>query len=211
MLKKNISSLTARKLRLILMGTIVLLILIGAGAFWLLYGKLVAYSDTVKRASAEASLSNENLAALRRLETKLKANERAIERTKNIVADSQAYQYQDQIMNDLNTYAKKAGISITSFTFSEGAAAGAAAATPAASGTAGAAPQPAAAPVAGGLKSTTVSVALSGGASYQSIMRLIHSIERNLTKMQLSGVTLNKEAGSDQVKVDTLTVEVYVR
>src|SRR3989344_4531964 len=85
-------------------------------------------------------------------------------------------------------------------------------------GTAGTAtattPAPAANPTgsaASGIKSTTASITLAGENKYENIMNFIHYIENNLTKMQLSGVSLSKGKEGNNITVSALTIEVYLK
>ena len=42
-------------------------------------------------------------------------------------------------------------------------------------------------------------------------MNFIHYIENNLTKMQLSGVSLSKGKEGNNITVSALTIEVYLK
>ena len=44
-----------------------------------------------------------------------------------------------------------------------------------------------------------------------SMLRFVKSIEQNLTKMQISKIGLSKDANSNNVTSDVLTIEVYIR
>ena len=106
-------------------------------------------------------------------------------------------------------YAQKAGITISGYTF--GAAAGAVTAptpAPAAADGSGAAipATPAAAP-----KSITASINVKSPTSYAKLMSFVHLVEQNLTKMQLSGISMTKEETAGQVTVSALNLEVYIR
>lgn len=211
MLKKSTSSLTAQKLRLLLLGSIALLILAAAGIFVYSRGIIAQYAADVEKVNATAELSSRNLSALSTLKTTLAEDKEAVERTRNLVAESQSYAYQDQIIKDLTTFANKSGVAIAGFQFNEAAAAaGGAAATPAptaaAPGVAGAGPTQIT-----GLKTVSVSVNLQSPMKYKDIMDFVHMIEQNLTKMQLTGITMSRDSDSSDVTVSALTVEVYTR
>lgn len=203
MIEKGIHSLTATRLRLILSASIVaILVIIGIG-FYFMQAYLYTFAVQVSHANEDASTSGSDLSTYEKLQQELTSNQPAIQRVANIVAASKSYEYQDQIIADLNTYAKRAGVSITSFTFDAGSStAGAPAATnPAA---------PATTTIAG-LKSTGVSVSLSTPTKYVDLMKFIHSIEQNLTKMQLASLSITKGSTSDEVTISTLQLEVYIK
>lgn len=214
MLKKSTSSLTAQKLRLLLIASIFLILLLTVGIFVYARSVLAAYSADVQKVSETAASSSKNLSALNTLKTKLADNKEAVERAKNLVAESQSYAYQDQIIKDLNTFASKSGVTISGFQFNSEAAGAAPAAAPNTTTTATPAPTTAdgatAAP-AGGLKTVSASINLKSPVNYKNIMNFVHMIEQNLTKMQLTGIALNKDSASNNVSVNSLTVEVYVR
>ncbi len=209
----NKNSITPKRLRFILATSIALVIALSAGGFLLIRNTLVTYAQEVSAATKAASISASDVTALEKLEVEMNENTVGINRAKNIVADSQHYQYQNQIINDLNTYAKNVGLSIASYSFlTDNAAAGVASPAPAPNqgATAQATPLPA------GLKTTGVSVTLEAPASYTAVMSFIHLIERNLTKMQLSGISLTAdraEASTSQgtLSVAPLNIEVYIK
>lgn len=211
MLKKTTGNLNAQKLRILLIVSILLLIVIMSAVFILARSVLVGYAADVQQISDAAASSSKNLSALNNLKAKLEKDHSAVERAKNLVAESQSYAYQDQIIRDINTYASKSGIAIAGYQFnseigasSSGAAGSTPAPTPVAPGT-----NPT--PTVSGLKTVSVSINLKTPINYTNIMHFIHLIEQNLTKMQLSGVSLSKDTQPNGVTVSALTIEVYVR
>lgn len=211
-MKKATSSLTPKRLRLILSISIVLLIAASAGAFILFRGELIAFAQKVHSDTLAADVSSKDVAALERLGKELDESTVSINRAKSIVADSQQYQYQNQIVNDLNGFARTAGLAIANYSFlSDNAGA------PGATGTTPADPNAAtAAPAVAGLKTTGVSIALRTPANYKAVMRFVNLIEQNLTKMQLTGISLSASSGQsgvspNDVVVTPLTIEVYIK
>lgn len=204
MLKKQVSGMTAQKLRLLLLVGIALLIVLSGAGFWFAHKQLISFAEQVRETTAVANASTQDLANLQALKTKLAEDADTVERTKNIVADSQSYAYQDQIIKDINTYASRAGVAITGYTFNSAATA---AGTPAPSAAATTANNPAVA----GLKSVSVSIAIKSPVKYGNMMNFVHAIEQNLTKMQLTGISITKDAQSDNVTANSLNVEVYTR
>ena len=210
MLKRSMQAMTATKLRAILLGSMALVIVLCAVGFWFFKNQLITYADQVKADSAAASVSSNDITRLQQLQNKLEVESVAVTRAKNIVADSKYYQYQNQIITDITAYAKSSGLRITNFTFTtdsvQGAKAGAAA-----SGAA-AAPPVAGDPTPAGIKSLTATIAIQSPANYQAVMKFIHSIEANLTKMQLTGISITKSTkNSGDVSVNPFSIEVYTR
>lgn len=194
--------LTATRLRSILTLSLFALSLLNAVALFFIYDKLHDTAIDVSHAVVDANASQTNIQTLKTLQKELADKQDVVKRAGNIVADSQSYQYQNQIINDLNGYAAKSGISITNIDF-------------AADTTAGTAPAPSAkspaAATPSGLKATTVSITLQNPVSYNNMLRFIHSIEQNLTKMQISKVGLAKGSSGTDVTSEALTIQVYIR
>jgi hypothetical protein len=157
------------------------------------------FAGKVSRATADSVASQDNIKNLQKIQQELLANRDVIERTTSIVADSQSYEYQDQIITDLNDYANRAGISVTNIDFTS---ANASATTPTTPSTATPAPT--------GVKSTSVSITLKNPVVYENLLRFIHSIEQNLTKMQISRIGLTKDT-TGNVSSEVLTIEVYIK
>jgi hypothetical protein len=200
--KRSLSPVT---LRLALFGTIALLVVIAGIVFWFLHGQLVDYANEVNSDATNAAASNQDAIKLQQLQKQLEDNQVAVTRAKNIVADSQYYQYQNQIISDISAYASVAGMKISSFTFNDagtGTAPAAAPTTPAG--------QPTATPAAS-LHTTSAMISFGGSVGYQNIMNFIRSLEQNLTKMQVGGVSLQFDRTTGQVSVGSLTIEVYTR
>lgn len=200
--EKGFNRLSASRLRMILSASLVVIsIIIGIG-FYFMQSYLYTFAVDVSHKTEDASTSANDIATWQRLKQQLESDEPTIQRTASIVADSKSYEYQDQIIKDLNTYASRSGVSINSFTFSSPNAPGA---------TAGAAAGSSAVPTIAGLKSTTVSITLAAPTKYKDLMEFVHSIEQNLTKMQLGNIVLSKGRAADEVSINTLDIEVYIK
>ncbi len=205
MLKGQFNGLTAARLRVVLSFTIVLLIGVSIASFWFFRSQLELYANQVQAANAAASVSSNDVSRLKQLQQDLDNDKVAVNRAKNIVAESKSYQYQDQILTDITAYAKASGVVLTSVTFNEQNTPG----TPTPTGPAGSVT---AQPAPAGLKSITTTIAIRSPVNYAAIMRFVHSIEVNLTKMQLTGVSFLRQGGTSQdVVINPLTIQVYTR
>lgn len=212
------TKMTPMRLRLVLFTAIFLLVAAAVGIFMFGYSRISAYAIDAQTTSAQAAKSNNSLQTLIKIKDELAKNADAVERADQLVAQSTSYVYQDQIINDLNKYAKEAGISITNITFAD------AKTTPVASTTAGTTPAASSAgtttttsqaAVPTSIKSMTATVTLNNPVDYNNMLTFIHLIEQSLFRMQVSQIGLSSSAdtGKDTNKVtsDTLTIEVYVR
>lgn len=192
--------ITPTQLRLLL-STSLVVVAIGAGViFALIGGTLRTVATDVSHVAIDADASQNNLQSLTTIQKQLEDKKEVVERASSIVADSQSYQYQDQIITDLGDYATRAGITITNIDFTQAAAGAPATATP-----------PTGMVVPSGVKSTSVSITLKSPVPYENLLRFIHSVEQNLTKMQISKVNISKDTAGNGVSSEALTIEVYIR
>jgi hypothetical protein len=203
-MKKN--ELIPTKLRMILSISLFLIAGIGAGLFYVANNELTSVAIDVSRAVSKANASSNNIQSLRTVQNELAKQKDAIARANNIAADSQSYNYQNQIISDLNTYAGRAGIGITNIDFSgAGGATSSTSPTQVAPGVAMTAPS--------GLRTATVSVTLKNPVNYTRLLSFFNMIEQSVPKLQISKVNLTKstDGGADSISSDVLTIEVYIR
>lgn len=200
--------------------------LIGVSAFivYSLFGILEEKAMQASHASIDSEVGTSNINHLKELEASLAKNQDIATRAAAIVAESKQYGYQDQIVNDINTYAQAAGVTILGFDFSE---TGGASTTPgaagsstgtASSGQAAATPTtpttdttkaPAAAP---GLKTVNASIQLDSPIPLTNFLIFLKYIEQNVTKMQITGVTITPEATNPNlISNPTINLTVYTR
>lgn len=192
--------LTPTSLRIILSVSMFVILAFAALLASVSYTGLKRVAIDVSHTSADAGASQDNLRLLKQIQDELEKDKDIVNRANSIVAESKSYQYQDQILADLNNYANRAGIAITNIDFSSTTTTTTTPSTP----TTPTAPPPA------GVKSTSVSVTLKNPIDYNALLRFVKSIEQNLTKMQISKIALAKDA-SGGVSTEALTIEVYVR
>ena len=196
-------ALTATTLRMYLSFSLFAITLVAGVALHFINEQLRTYAAEVSKVTAESNSSQNNVQALQKVQEELEKNKEVKERARNIVADNQSYQYQNQIITDLNDYAKKAGVTITNIDFSAGSTATPTTPTTPKSGTTAPA-------TPSGVKSTSASITLKNPVSYTRLLRFIKSIEDNLTKMQISRVGLARGA-DNQITSEALSIEVYIR
>jgi hypothetical protein len=198
-------TLTATKLRLLLIIGMILIVVSAIAGFYFAQQMLSKYASEISNLNANAEAGNDNIQTLRSLEDQL-ANEReAMTKARSIVAQSQQYLYQDQIVEDLSKIAGDSGVVITQFDFASttgtpGATSGSTTPPPASSTPS----------VTSGLKSETVNVTIKSPLQYTALMNFIKAIELNPLKMQIASISLTKDEGST-VTSQAFTIEVYVK
>lgn len=185
------------------------LILVGMGVVvYFGYTMLQGTAEEVSKVQTEAKAVDAKVQNLARLEKEMEKYKDSVAKAQQLVAETRQYQYQNQIINDLTTYASQSGVGIAGFTFASGSAgsksSSGSSSTSGASGSTGAS-------TGAGPKSMKVSVRLNEKTDYMALLRFMHLIEQNLTRMQIASVSMSKTEGAGQVNTQTLDVEVYVR
>lgn len=177
----------------ILGGSLLLgIILIGVG-FYFAEQQLASIATSVNHTKIDSELAEDELQRLKQLDTYLIENADEIDRAAKIVAESELYQYQNQVIDDLNSYAARHGIRIQSVDF------------PTDDKAASASPAP------NGLKKTAVTVTVAGGIPYSQFMEFVRSIEHNLTKIQVSKLSLGIDDDPNLLANSSIGLEVYLR
>lgn len=185
------------------------LILVGMGGIvYFGYTMLQGTAEEVSKIQTEAKAVDAKVQNLARLEKEMEKYKDSVAKARQLVAETQQYQYQNQIINDLTTYANQSGVGIAGFTFTSGSAG--AKSNSGSSGTSGT-NNSSGSNSAAGPKSMKVSVRLNEKTEYMALLRFMHLIEQNLTRMQIASVSMSKAEGVGQVSTQTLDVEVYVR
>jgi len=196
----NEHTITAARLRLILSITLFVIIAIGVGIFSLAKNQLKNVAIDVSHSVVDANASRDKLQSLQKIQQELATQQDVVLRASKVTANSQSYQYQNQIINDLNRYAKRAHITLTNIDFATD--------TPAQSATP-VKPGATATPAPVGVKPASISVTIKSPASYQNLLQFMRSLEQNLTKMQLLSISLSK--GDGGVSSDVLNIQIYVK
>jgi len=206
--KKERRPFSATAMRLILSLTLVAILAGMAAGFYLAYSSLQSKAESVAQAQSEAVSSDAKLQYLMSLRSQLDKYKSTAAKAEQIVAESQSYQYQNQIINDLTSYANRSGIRVSSFNFQE--VSPGASAQPSSSSSDASSESQASASTGSGPKSTRVSVQLGDDIQYQNLLHFLHLIEQNLTKMQISSLSLS--GGPDgAINTQALDLEVYIR
>ena len=183
--------------------SLLLLIILSAmvGLVIFAYSFLSKTSEEVGKMQTEAIAVDAKIQSLLASKSQLDRNSDTVKKAKNIVSESKLYQYQNQIIQDLNTYADRAGIPIKSFSFQNEPTTSTKTAT--------SSKQISTSPA--GVKSTFVSIQLGDHIDYTKFLHFLSLIEKNVTRMQLSGVSISRGANNHEISIQSLEVKVYTR
>ena len=210
--KTSMSKMTATRLRIILLSSVLILIIASAGLIVLGRQVITSYGTEVASAVSVSSSDEKTLRDLEVVSKSLEQQKPVVEKSKRIIADkTKTYAYQNQIIQDITRYAAMANIQIAGFAFSDGG--GAAAGT-------GAAPAPAAAtPATGGaaaiaapagLNPVNVTVTFAGATSYKTLYKFLQLLEGNLLRMEVDGLNLARPGGTEASSgIASLTIRIY--
>lgn len=189
----------ARTFRFILAAGLFLILAAGVGGFYFAQKILHDYAEETRALNSQAAASDENIASLEKIKSYLEKNTDRREKVAQVVAESKQYRYQDDVINDLTSYAHESGVVIESFRFSSGQA------TPGTTAPVTVAPS--------GITPTTITITMGNPISYDEMLRFIRRIEQNVTKMQIANMAFTRsyENGKSNVSVSSLSIEVYLR
>lgn len=152
-----------------------------------------------------------------------------VTKTNSIVADASQYKYQDQVINDIESYANQSKVNVTDYKFNEAGGSTTGATGSGASSGAGATSSQAPAAATGtpttpgasststpqlpsDLTATTVTLAFNYGKSvpYSSIMLFIKKIEKNVTRMQITNLSMTPDPQSRGKVNVTMTISLFI-
>lgn len=175
----------------VLIATIALT-LVGAGfGCWQLELMLRAEQQATDHARIDAAISTEQIQRANELQAYLESNTTDIEKAASVVADTKTYQYQNQILEDVNRFADIAGVTVLGFDFPT---------------------QKTIAPAAGAVKTIQASVTLQNPVPYENYLRFLKLIEQNLTKMQITDISITPDTKiQGQINNPTIGLQVYIR
>lgn len=206
-------------MRLILIGAVVLTFLAQGGLVFLGQSTIDSYGSDVSEAVQLSSANSKTLQDLELVSNTLEKHKDIVEKSSKLtVNNDDVYAYQNQIITEITTYANKAGLATTGFTFAadaDPAAAGGAApaaTTAPATGTATAAP---AAPT--GVTPVEVTVTFAPGATYDQLYHLLQLFEHSLLRLEVGTLSLsrpsssaeNPESQANGIGLSTLNIKVY--
>lgn len=164
-------------------------------------------SVAADHAKISAEISSDDLTTVKEGAAYIKSIPETVKRSEAITAQSALYRYQNQIVTDINNYARQAGISVSSYTFPPETTA---ATPPTPTTTAPAAGKPATT-VPTGIKSSAVTITFGSKVGYSQFLHFLKLVENNITRMQITDVTLTPDADPSQLASPSLSLKVYTR
>ena len=211
--------LTAVSLQRLFFAGIFILVVVSVFGFTALGKVLQNRALEVNHSQTDADIGSSNVKQLEQLNQDLESHKDVVQRAKQIVAESRSYQYQDQIVQDINSFASRAGITVLGYNFSGGSDttnSNQGSSTPPPNtdtlGSASAVPQESKANIPAGVKTVTANITLKNPVPYSNFLQFLKLIEQNVTKMQITGISLSPDSGNpSQISNPTIGLIVYTR
>lgn len=170
-----------------------LILLFGAVAYgaWFLQQMLAEQVVVKDHAQTDAELSASEVERLKLLQVELEKQSEIVDQASQIAATADNYQYQDQVIKDIEAYADRNGVPIAGFDFSQS--------TPNA-------------PAPKGTVLTPFTVNIKGPVEFAKFMQFLRDIENNLTKIQVISLGLSPDDNNNNLISDTsLGLTVYLK
>ena len=196
--------MTAKKMRNILFAALGLVIVLTGALIYFATDLLRSTTSETIHRQIDAEISAEDLNRLQSLEVFLSNNQPVVKKAQQIVSDSKQYQYQDQIVKDLNSYAASSGISINGYDF----------------GIVNNDPKQKSktskskknTKTISGVKSIPVTISLDSPMQYSNFLKFLKLLEQNISKMQVAGISLTPDEDNARLVINpSVSLIVYVR
>lgn len=189
-MKRAKRALSAVGLKRIFIASIVAMILLLIFGFSWLSSRLEERAMQADHTQIDAEIARGNIDHLQFLESYLEDNRETVDRAEAIVTE--ASQFQQQVVNDINSFAAVSGVTVLGYNFEVEDEAS----TSSISGT----------------NATSVTVTLANPIAYVDFLRFLQAIEQNLTRMQVTGVTLSPNSDDpNQVSNPQVGLEVFLK
>ncbi|MDO8336547.1 MAG: hypothetical protein Q7T74_07265 [Candidatus Saccharibacteria bacterium] len=208
--KKGINASLLEKMLILLVVAIFGIII---GVYVMLTNFAKSQATNADHSMIDANSSAKDIQDLQKSYKWILAHPETVNKTNKIVAESSKYQYQDQIIKDIELYANQSGLSVSKYSFSEAAASATTPTTGTAAPAAAAGSAPAAAGATAtptGLSSTTVELGFGNSVSYAKTILFIKRIEQNVTRMQITSLSIAPDEDDKGAVALTMTISVFL-
>ncbi len=217
------SFLTATRLRWVLLAVLLLTLGASIAGFYFFHKTLSGYTAETAEKNASIESTDATIAQIEEGKKYITEHETSQKRAETIVAESQFYRYQDQIIDNIQKLAKSSKLKVDKIQFvkpGEQAASGSTApssgsASAATGGTAAAGAATASDSIPGfeiAKAEITFSPQGSGDPYYQYILDFMYKLEHNSLRMHTSVIELSaKSINSKKVTISTLSIGVYLK
>lgn len=210
--------MSATLLEKILILIVILVFGVTIAAYYFLSNFAKSQAKAANHSMITAQSTQKDIDSLQKSYKWIEKHPEVIDKTNKIVAEASQYQYQDQIIKDLESYAKQSGnLVVSQYTFSDASGAQAAPSGSGGSGATGSASAPAAASgtastqLPQGLTATTVDITFpQKGVPYDKVLLFVKKIEQNVTRMQITSLSITPDPTNRKSVIVTMTISVFL-
>ncbi len=205
---------SAKKLRIVLFLTMILIVLGSAAAFSYGVNFVRSYALEISKKRSDAEQSNSSLQSLQTTEQLLKDNQGVIKKAEQLRADGKSNtKYPEiKIINMVKQIARANNIGIASISATGGSSAGSGTTAPSGSSSTTQPNTPGTAGAAVASDTVSVSVALTSPTNYRDYLQFLYDIEQSLPIMKVDGIDISPSNNSqDQITAGTLTIHMYIK
>ncbi len=209
--------ISATLLEKILILIVILVFGVTVAAYYFLSSFAKSQAVAANHSKITADSTQKDIDSLQKSYKWIENHPEIIDKTNKIVAEASQYQYQDQIIKDLESYAQQSGnLVVSQYTFSDSSGAQAA---PSGSGGSGSTTPPAttaggsttSAQLPQGLTATTVDITFpQKGVPYDKVLLFVKKIEQNVTRMQITSLSITPDTTNRKSVIVTMTISVFL-
>lgn len=160
----------------------------------------------------------DKIAVIKKLSLKMKEHEKISSSASTLTSDSNLYQFQNDSVDTLREYAKKANLKLVSYEFeketssSSGTTSSTTTTSDGASDTLVAGASSSSQASSNGIKVAKINFNINANAEYEDVLYFMHLIEHSPTRMRISNIGVSAiDRNSNKVNVSGLTVDIYVK
>lgn len=183
-----------------LVAAIIAVLGLTAAGFYYAAGYLRTLSVEADHAKIDAEISADEINRLKKLQSFMNSNRLLIARAENVTATGSNNTYQNKLVNDINTMASAAGVTIMGYSID----------APSSKTLSDSTNNKSAVPE--GVEAVRIRLTLSDSVNFTSFLRFLRAIEQNLTRMQVTEVVLSpKDESPVFISEPSLTLQAYVQ
>lgn len=182
---------SATKLRAALSVIIILIVILAGVGFYYAQSWLRDEAKKVHAIVLTSNVDKNDTQSVIELQKAIDERQAVAQKANTILTD--ANNYTEQIIGDLEKHASESGVKIADYKFSADST------------------QSSTANISG-VRTIPITITLANPIDFNSLLRFMKAIETNLPKMQINGISLTNTSGSPgTVTVAPITVEVFAR
>lgn len=213
----KLGNLTPTKFRILLLSILGVAVIASVAVTYFGQSFIRTNSESVIEAVSSEFSSKNRLERLQKAGAVLESHKDSMEKAKQLTASSNNFDYQQQLIDDLNRYAERAGIVITGYSFNISES-GQADSTPTPTVSernsiegGGDGADPSMRPSAAAPQKATVTATIQSPIQYETLLRFLSTLETSLPKISVQDLQLTRsDTNPNEISLSSLNLEVSV-